>query len=88
MATQAGGWHHHGLGPFELGDEAREQRQRLGLIAGVPVHLAAAGLASRKVHRVAEPFQHAHYCLAGVREQRVVIASNKKRNSQAKTSVA
>jgi hypothetical protein len=40
-----GGWDYDGFGTFELRDEALEQRHGFGLVAGVVVHLAAAGLA-------------------------------------------
>jgi hypothetical protein len=42
-----------------------KQRQRFGLVAGVPVHLAAAGLARREVYGVAEALEDADDGLAG-----------------------
>jgi hypothetical protein len=56
--------------------EAFEQRHGLGLIAGVVVHLAAAGLALGKVHVVAEAFENADDRLSSLREQSVVIAGD------------
>ena len=52
------------------------QRVRLAAVAGVEVHLAAAGLLETKLDRVAETLQHAHDGLPGSGEERVVIAGD------------
>ena len=53
-------------------DEVPNEWDRLSLVAGVVMHLTAAGLRARKVHVVPEPFQQAHDCLAGVGKEGVV----------------
>jgi hypothetical protein len=60
----------------ELVDEALQEGHGLGLVAGVVVHLAAAGLAWRKVYGVPEALEDAHDGLAGAGEERVVIAGD------------
>src|SRR5580658_3157821 len=74
--------HHHGLGPAKLFYKSPKQRHHLRLIPGVVVHLPAAGLPCGKLHRMPQPFQHPHHGLACLRKQRVVIASDKQRDSQ------
>jgi hypothetical protein len=46
------------------------------------VHLPAASLSRRKLNRMPQPLQHPDNSLARLRKQRVVIASNKQRDSQ------
>jgi hypothetical protein len=77
------GGHDDDLGGFELVDEALEQGESFGLIAGVPMHLAAAGLAGGEVHGVAESLEDAYDSFPGGREKGVVVASDEERNSQA-----
>ena len=48
----------------------------LAMVAGVPVHLAAAGLVGREIDRVPEALEHAHHSLAGLGKERVVVAGN------------
>ena len=78
-----GGWHDDYFRAAELLDEAFEQRHGFSLIAGVVMHLSAAGLARREVDGVGKAFEHSDDCLSGVREQGVVIAGNEERDSQA-----
>ena len=47
------------------------------LVAGIVVHLAAAGLRLREIHGVAQPFQHRDDSLSRGRKKRVVIARDK-----------
>src|SRR5579863_8502550 len=56
------------------------QRNRFGMIAGVVMHLPAAGLGGAEFHRVAQTFEHAHHRLAGLGEERVVIAGDEERD--------
>ena len=77
-----GGRDNDGFGVCKLLDEALKKRHGFGLVAGVVVHLAAAGLAWWKVDGVPEALENAHDGLAGVREERVVIAGDKERDAQ------
>lgn len=70
------------LGGSELVDEALKEGEGLGLVASVPVHLTATGLAGGKVDGVAETLEDAHHGLTGLREQGVVVAGDEQRNSQ------
>jgi hypothetical protein len=63
-------------------DEALQEGEGLALIAGVVVHLAAAGLAGREVDGVAEALEDAHDGLAGAGKERVVIAGDEERDAQ------
>ena len=54
-------------------EEMAHQRHGFGVIAGVVVHLAAAGLGCAELDGVAEAFEHSHDGLAGFREKGVVI---------------
>ena len=74
--------HHYRLSPFKLTDKSLQQRHSLSLIPRVVVHLSAAGLPRRKLHRMPQPLQQSHHGLASLGKQRVVIAGNKQRNSQ------
>ena len=47
-------------------DEPPHQRDRLALVAGVGVHLAAAGLLHREVDLVAEPLEQPHHRASGL----------------------
>ncbi len=67
---------HHRLRRFELLHKSPQQRIRLFLVAGIPVHLPAAGLAGRKVDSMSQPLQHADHGLTRLRKQRVVIAGD------------
>ena len=51
-----------------------DQRIRLRPVAGVDVHLTAAGLGHREVDVVPEPLEQPHHRLARLRERRVVDA--------------
>src|SRR5581483_3288889 len=55
----------------ERADERTRHRQRVVAVAGVEVHLAAAGLPLGELDLVSEALQHGDDGLAGVREQRV-----------------
>jgi hypothetical protein len=48
------------------------QRDGLTLIAGVEVHLTAAGLFEREIDRVAQPLQQPHHRTPGLGENRIV----------------
>ena len=54
----------------------RISRQRFRGIAGVVVHLSAAGLRVAELDRVPEPLEHRHDRLAGLGEERVVVAAD------------
>ena len=47
---------------------------RLPLIAGVVVHLPAAGLPGREFHRLSQALEHGHHRFPRLREQGVVVA--------------
>ena len=59
------------------------QWQRLALVAGVDVHLPAAGLLRREDHLVTQPLQQRHRRLAHLREQRVAKAGHEQRDPHA-----
>ena len=64
--------HHDRVVPaLEHLDVAPDQRQRVALVAGVHVHLAAAGLGLGEVNLVAEPLEKGDGGLPDVGEQRV-----------------
>ena len=46
------------------------------MIAGIPVHLAAAGLVGREIDGVPEALKHAHHGFAGLWKESVVVAGN------------
>jgi hypothetical protein len=69
----------------ELLDEARGEGKGLFLVAGVPVHLAAAGLSGGKVDGVTEAFEDADDGFSGLGKQGVVVAGDKERDSQNQT---
>ena len=77
-----GGGDDDGFGVAELLDEALEEGEGFGLVAGVVVHLAAAGLGGVEVDGVAEALEDAHDGLAGAGEERVVIAGDEERDAQ------
>jgi hypothetical protein len=62
-------------------DEAPYQGYRLALVAGVEVHLAAAGLGEGKLDLVPEPLEHLDGRPAGLGEERVVEAGYEQRYS-------
>jgi hypothetical protein len=74
--------HYHHLRPTKLFYKSSKQRHRLRLISSVVMHLPTTRLSRRKLHRMPQPLQHPHHGLTRLREQRVVIASNKQRDSQ------
>ena len=71
-----------GFGVRELVDEALQEGHGLGLVAGVVVHLAAAGLAWGEVYGVPEALEDTHDGLAGAGEERVVVAGDEERDAQ------
>jgi hypothetical protein len=77
-----GGGDDDSFGVLELVDEALEEGVGLGLVAGVVVHLAAAGLAWGEVDGVAEAFEDADDGLACGGEEGVVIAGDEERDAQ------
>ena len=56
------------------------QRHRFGLIAGVVVHLAAAGLGLTELDGVTEAFEYGYNCSACSWEERVIVASDEERD--------
>jgi hypothetical protein len=56
--------------------------ERFFLIAGVVVHLAAAGLRGAKFDSMPEPFENGNDSFAGFREKSVVVTSDEKRYEQ------
>jgi hypothetical protein len=81
-----GGGDDDGFGVAELLDEALEEGEGFGLVAGVVVHLTAAGLGGVEVDGVAEAFEDADDGLAGAGEEGVVIAGDEERDAQGETS--
>jgi len=77
-----GGRDDYGFGVGELGDEALEEGEGFGLVAGVVVHLAAAGLGWGEVDGVAEALEDTDDGLAGTGEERVVITGDEERDAQ------
>jgi hypothetical protein len=67
---------------FEELDEAADERDGLAVVAGVVVHLAAAGLLEGEGDGVAKALQDTRAGDAGLREERVVIAGDKEGNAQ------
>ena len=55
----------------------------LAVIAGVEVHLSAAGLLQRETPPLAQPLQHAHHRLPVSRKQCVVVAGDEKSDAHA-----
>ena len=62
-------------------DEAADERDGFAVVAGVVVHLAAAGLFDGEVDGVAEPLEHARDGDARFGEQRVVVAGDEERDA-------
>ena len=71
-----GGGDDYGFGVLELGDEAGEKGEGFGLVAGVPVHLAAAGLAGGEDDGVAQALEEADHGFSRVGEEGVVVAGD------------
>ena len=57
-------------------EEMPHQGHRFGLVAGVVVHLAAAGLRLAEFDGVAQAFEHGYDGPSGSREERVVVAGD------------
>ena len=76
-----GRWNANCLGIAKDFDEVANDRDGFAMIAGIPMHLAAAGLVGREIDRVAEALEHADYCLACLRKQGVVVAGNEQRHA-------
>jgi len=76
-----GGGDHHRLGVAEHVHEAPHEGQGLALVAGVVVHLAAAGLRLGELDPVPEPLQHGDGRLSGFGEERVVEAGDEERHA-------
>ncbi len=62
-------------------DELAEQRDGLTLVAGVVVPLPTAGLRLGEIHREAQPLEQVRGGDADVGKERVVEASDEKRDS-------
>ena len=63
-------------------DEVADDGDGFAEVAGVPMHLSAAGLLGAELDLVAEPLEDADYRLAGVWEEGVVVAGDEERNAQ------
>jgi hypothetical protein len=74
------GWDDDGFRVAKLIDKSGNEWKSLRLVAGVPVHLAAAGLPGRKVYSVTETLEHSDNGLACRWKERVVIAGDKERD--------
>lgn len=68
---------HHGFRIPEAGDKPAGEFQRLQPVAGIVVHLAAAGLLGTEFDRVPQSFEHGHGGLAGGGKQGVVETGDK-----------
>jgi len=79
-ARARGGRHDHHLAVLEDVHVPADQRQGLAQVAGVGVHLPAAGLLRRKRHLVTEPFQQPYGGPAHAGEQAVGQAGHEQRN--------
>ena len=77
-----GGRDADGFGIAEDFDEAADEGDGFPVIAGVVVHLAAAGLGEGEVEGVAEAFEDARDGDTGLGEERVVIAGDEERDAQ------
>ncbi len=66
-------------------DEAPDQRDRLPLVAGVEVHLAAAGLLPRELDLVPEALEQLDRGPPGLGKKGVVEAGDKQRYAHAAT---
>ena len=62
-------------------DEAAGEQLRLAGVAGVGVHLAAAGLLEREHDLDPEPLEHGHGRLSDLREERVGEAGDEQRDA-------
>ena len=72
------------IGPGEDAAEALDQRKPLVAVAGVEVHLAAAGLLLPELDGAAQPLQQLHHRPPGAREQGVVEAGDEERDGAAR----
>ena len=79
---------HHRVVAGEGGDVPAHQRHRLREVAGVDVHLPAAGLGPRHLDGAAEPLQQPHRRLADVREQPVHQTGHEQGDTHARPSTA
>jgi hypothetical protein len=81
-----GGGDADGFGVAEDIDEATDERDGLAVVAGVVVHLAAAGLGEGEVDGVAEALQEARDGDARLWEQGVVVAGDEESDAQERSS--
>jgi hypothetical protein len=63
-------------------EEVPHQRHGFGLVAGVVVHLAAAGLGLAELDGVSQALEHGYDGPAGLWEERVVVAGDEEGNVQ------
>src|SRR5829696_3009529 len=61
--------------------KAPDERYGFPRVAGVEVHLAAAGLLEGEVYLVPEAFQELYGCPSGLRKERIVEARDKERHT-------
>ena len=69
------------FGAVEDASEMLHQRPRVAGVAGVVMHLPAAGLLPPELDLVAEPLEHGDDRLSRFREQRVVVAGDEQRSA-------
>lgn len=77
-----GGRDADGLVVAEDLEEVAHQRHRFGLVAGVVVHLAAAGLGLAEFDGMPQALEHSHDGSTGLREERVVVAGDEEGDVQ------
>src|SRR4051812_24340598 len=66
-------------------DETLDERYRLALVAGVEMHLAAAGLREGESYLYPEAFEDLDRCPAGLGKEGVVEAGDKERNAHGRS---
>ena len=76
-----GGGNNDGLRVLVEADKALGLGESFAAKAGVGVHLAATSLPGMEIERHAQTLKQPHHGAAGLRKERVVIASDKKRST-------
>ena len=76
------------LGIAENPDEPLGEGGRLGAVAGVQVHLPAAGLLAPELDLVTQPLEHLDDGLAGLRRERVGQTGDEERDPQRRPIIA
>ncbi len=73
-----GRWGTDDSGVLEYVNEALHERERFAAIAGVEMHLAAAGLRGKELNGVPQALQHMNNGLPRLWEQRVVVTGDER----------